>query len=125
VATVGATIYAHYGWDLFELASSGVDNPLPPDSDEVRIMGHQVTGNLTDPVVSAFIGELRLSLDHYSNFEPAFVEALKGVKRDIYENAVRQVQEHGWDMAVAQEYSKMWVGWPAGPLSGQFFVPRE
>jgi hypothetical protein len=125
VATVGATIYAHYGWDLFELAASGEDNPLPADSDEVRIMGQQVAGNMTDPVVGPFIGELRLDLDHYSNFEPAFVEALKGVKRDIYENAVRQAQEHGWDIAIAEEVAKRMVGFPAGPLSGQYFATSE
>jgi hypothetical protein len=75
--------------------------------------------------VGPFIGELRLDLDHYSNFEPAFVEALKGVKRDIYENAVRQAQEHGWDIAIAEEVAKRMVGFPAGPLSGQYFATSE
>jgi len=123
VASVGATIYPHYGWDLFKLASSGVDNPLPPDSEEVRfIMASQVAGNLTDPVVGAFIGELYLSLDHDSNFEPAFVEALKTVNWGIYSDVV---DKYAWDMAVAQEYLKKMVSWPAGPLSGQFFVSSE
>jgi len=123
VATVGATIYAHYGWNLFELAASGEDNPLPPDSEEVRvIMASQVSGNMTDPVVSAFLGELSLSPDRYSNFEPAFVEALKTVKGGIYRDVV---DEHAWDMAFAREYAKRWASWPAGPLSGQFFVSSE
>ena len=123
VASVGATIYPRYGWDLFELASSGADNPLPPDPEEVRfIMASQVAGNMTDPVVSAFIGELHLNPDHYSNFEPAFVEALKTVNWQTYSDTV---VDHAWDMAVAQEYLKKMVGWPAGPLSGQFFVSRE
>jgi WXG100 family type VII secretion target len=123
VASLGATIYPHYGWNLFELASSGADNPLPPDSEEVRfIMASQVSRNLTDPVVGAFIGELHLSLDRYSNFEPAFVEALKTVNWQTYSDTV---VDHAWDMAVAQEYLKRWVGWPAGPLSGQFFVSSE
>jgi len=120
---VGATIYAHHGWDLFELASSGADNPLPSDSDEVRlVMASQVAGNMTDPVVSAFIGELHLNPDHYSNFEPAFVEALKTVNWQTYSDTV---VDHAWDMAVAQEYLAKMVGWPAGPLSGQFFVSSE
>ena len=120
---VGATIYPDYGRDLFELASSGADNPLPSDSDEVRlIMASQVAGNMTDPVVSAFIGELHLSPDHYSNFEPAFVEALKTVNWQAYSDTV---VDHAWDMAVAQEYLTKMVGWPAGPLSGQFFVSSE
>jgi hypothetical protein len=125
VASVGARIYTHYGWDLSELARSGEDNPIPADSDEVRLMGPQIAGNLTDPVVGAFLKQLDLNLDHSSNFEPGFVEALKAVKDRDYARAVENVRDHGWDIGVAQEVLKRMVPWTAGPLLGQYFATSE
>jgi hypothetical protein len=123
--SVGATIYAHYGWDVFELAASGEDNPLPSDADELRIMGHQVAGNLTDPMAARLVGQLDLDPDHASNFEPAFVEGLKWANPRVYDRAIEYVREDGWDLAYAKEYTKLWIGWSAGSLPGGYFVTNE
>jgi hypothetical protein len=107
------------------LAASGQDNPLPPDSDGLRLLGPQVVNNLTDPVVGGLAGLLDLNPDHASNFEPAFLEALKTTKPGDYLWAISYVRDSGWDTAIAQEYLKNWVSWSTASLPGSYFVASE
>jgi hypothetical protein len=105
---VGRSIYQHNGWNLEELASSGLNNPLSPESDEVSIMAIPIIANSHDPVNSKFLVDIGLDIDtkHWSNFEPAFLDSLKQTYPDEYRQAI------AWAMSndEVREYREEMVG---------------
>ncbi len=125
LVAVGSTIYDHYGWDLSELASSGLDNPLPNDSDEVRLMSPPIIDNFGDPVVINLLHELDLSSDHHSNFEPAFVEALKNVRPREYLQALEFARDNDGELGLAEDALAEILEELVGAFRGYVFRPQR
>ncbi|MEW6569475.1 MAG: hypothetical protein AB1449_15180, partial [Chloroflexota bacterium] len=113
-------------WDLAELARSGTDNPLPPDSDEVRLLAHPIMGNALDTASVMFLKELGLSWDHWSNYEPAFLEFLRSENREAFQSAVdRAAADEDTRAAIEGKVLDSIVGGIADALSEGYFRPGE
>jgi len=127
VLQVGQMVYTHYNIDLHELAALKKNNIIASDSDEVRIMGHPIIGNFTDTVIQKFLADLGLDTHHLSNYEPAFVEALKQEHAQEFKNAVDWAQENNANInelgeTVGDDILKDLI---ESPLLDLYFAPRE
>jgi len=86
----GSLIYTHYGWDLVDLARSGEDNLLAPESAEARLISPVIVIASNDPVSQDFVRSLGLTADYRTNYEPAFFGTLTQEFPQQYQAAQRR-----------------------------------
>jgi hypothetical protein len=110
---LGLAIYDHHAIDLGYYFDNRINNPIE-DLDEFRMISDTVILGGRDPVSVLFLDTLGFDIYHHSNYEAAFLDALRRrypfLYLDMFSNvreqdALRQyIDDEAWDDIIGPTY---------------------